>query len=423
MNSDVVMNNGVVIVGAGHAGVQAAASLREEGYDGPVILVGDEAELPYHKPPLSKIFIKDTGAKPQPLRGGAFYTGNDIDLRPGIRVARIDLAGQRLELAGGGALPFDRLVLATGSRPRILPLPGGELAGVVSLRSLADARLIRELSADAEDVVIIGGGFIGLEIAATLGAAGRRVTVVEAVGRLLGRAVAPVIAAHVRARLEAAGVRVLTGATVERLEGEGGRVAAAVLSSGERLPAGMVVIGVGVVPNVELAEAAGLETANGIRVDAQMRTAAPQVLAIGDAVNYRHWFTGTDIRLESVQNATDQARLAARTILGHEDAYAAVPWFWSDIGDMKLQMVGLALGGDRHVVAGDAADNRFSVYHYAADRLIAIESVNRPADHMLGRRMLGAGFSPAPGVVAAGADALKAAFAEFQQGNPAAAAG
>ncbi|HMM65123.1 MAG TPA: FAD-dependent oxidoreductase, partial [Mesorhizobium sp.] len=334
------MNNGVVIVGAGHAGVQAAASLREGGYDGPVILVGDEAELPYHKPPLSKTFIKDAGAKPQPLRGEAFYTGNDIDLRPGIRVARIDLAGQRLELAGGGALPFDRLVLATGSRPRILPLPGGELAGVVSLRSLADARLIRELSADAEDVVIIGGGFIGLEIAATLGAAGRRVTVVEAVGRLLGRAVAPVIAAHVRARLEAAGVRVLTGATVERLEGEGGRVAAAVLSSGERLPAGMVVIGVGVVPNVELAEAAGLETANGIRVDAQMRTAAPQVLAIGDAVNYRHWFTGTDIRLESVQNATDQARLAARTILGHEDAYAAVPWFWSDIGDMKLQMVG-----------------------------------------------------------------------------------
>ena len=423
MNNDVAMNNGVVIVGAGHAGVQAAASLREGGYDGPVILVGDEAELPYHKPPLSKTFIKDAGAKPQPLRGEAFYTGNDIDFRPGTRVARIDLAGQRLELAGGGALPFDRLVLATGSRPRILPLPGGELAGVVSLRSLADARLIRELSADAEDVVIIGGGFIGLEIAATLGAAGRRVTVVEAVGRLLGRAVAPVIAAHVRARLEAAGVRVLTGATVERLEGEGGRVAAAVLSSGERLPAGMVVIGVGVVPNVELAEAAGLETANGIRVDAQMRTAAPQVLAIGDAVNYRHWFTGTDIRLESVQNATDQARLAARTILGHEDAYAAVPWFWSDIGDMKLQMVGLALGGDRHVVAGDAADNRFSVYHYAADRLIAIESVNRPADHMLGRKMLGAGFSPAPGVVTAGADALKAAFAEFQQGNPTAAAG
>ncbi|MGB3832414.1 MAG: FAD-dependent oxidoreductase, partial [Mesorhizobium sp.] len=172
------MNNGVVIVGAGHAGVQAAASLREEGYDGPVILVSDEAELPYHKPPLSKTFIKDAGAKPQPLRGEAFYTGNDIDFRPGTRVARIDLAGQRLELAGGGALPFDRLVLATGSRPRILPLPGGELAGVVSLRSLADARLIRELSADAEDVVIIGGGFIGLEIAATLGAAGRRVTVV-----------------------------------------------------------------------------------------------------------------------------------------------------------------------------------------------------------------------------------------------------
>ena len=417
------MNNGVVIVGAGHGGVQAAASLREEGFDGPVVLLGEEAELPYHRPPLSKTFIKDAEAGPQPLRGEVFYAGNAIDFRPGTAVERIDVAGRRLELAGGGTLPFGRLVLATGSRPRVLPLPGAELAGVVSLRSLADARLIRELSAQAQDVVVIGGGFIGLEMAATLGASGRRVTVVEAMGRLLGRAVAPVIAAHVRARLEAAGVRVLTGATITRLEGERGRVAAAVLASGERLPAGMVVVGVGAVPNVELAEAAGLAVANGIRVDAHMRTSAPQILAVGDAVNYRHWSTGADVRLESVQNATDQARLAARTVLGHDDAYAAVPWFWSDIGDMKLQMVGLALGGDRHVVAGDAADNRFSVYHYAADRLIAIESVNRPADHMLGRKMLGAGFSPAPGVVTAGADALKAAFAEFQQGNPGAAAG
>ncbi|MER8634633.1 FAD-dependent oxidoreductase [Mesorhizobium sp. M1365] len=412
------MKNGVVIVGAGHAGVQAAASLREEGYDGPVILVGNENELPYHKPPLSKTFIKDQQAKPQPLRGEAFYTGSAIDFRPGIRVERIDVGGRRLEISGGGVLPFDRLILATGARPRLLPLPGSELSGVVSLRSLGDARLIRELSAQSEEVVILGGGFIGLEIAATLTAAGRKVTVVEAVDRLLGRAVAPVIAGHVRQRLEASGVRILTGTTIERLEDENGRVSAAITSSGETLPAQMVVIGIGVVPNVELAEAAGIAIANGIRVDQQMRTSVPEILAIGDAASYRHWFTGGDVRLESVQNATDQARLAARTIVGHTDNYSTVPWFWSDIGDMKLQMVGLIAGGDSHVVLGDVAENKFSIYHYAGSRLLGTESVNRPGDHMLGRKMLGAGFSPSPQIVATGPDGLKAALAAFQEGEP-----
>ncbi|MBZ9659917.1 FAD-dependent oxidoreductase [Mesorhizobium sp. ESP-6-4] len=413
------MTNGVVIVGAGHAGVQAAASLREEAYEGPVVLVGDEQDLPYHKPPLSKTFIKDAEAKPQPLRGEAFYTGNNIDYRPGVRIDSIDARASRLNVAGGGTLAFDRLVLATGSRPRLLKLDGASLAGVVSLRSLADARAIRELSAQTEDVVILGGGFIGLEIAATLRAAGRNVTVVEAVDRLLGRAVAPIIAAHVRQRLEAIGVRILTGTTIARLEGEGGRVAAAITSGGERLPAQMVIIGIGVVPNVELAEAAGLATGNGIRVDQHMQSSVPEILAIGDAASYRHWFTGGDVRLESVQNATDQARLAARTVLGHGEPFSAVPWFWSDIGDMKLQMVGLTQGGDHHVVLGDLAENKFSIYHYAGNRLLGIESVNRPADHMLGRKMLGAGFSPTPQTVAGGPDALKAALAAFSRDEPA----
>jgi 3-phenylpropionate/trans-cinnamate dioxygenase ferredoxin reductase subunit len=417
------MKNGVVIVGAGHAGVQAAASLRDEGYDGPVILVGDENELPYHKPPLSKTFIKDGEAKPQPLRGEAFYSGGAIDYRPGVKVDRIDAGGRLLDLAGGGALAFDHLILATGSRPRTLPLPGSDLSGVVSLRSLADARLIRDLSARSDEVVILGGGFIGLEIAATLRAAGRTVTVVEAVDRLLGRAVAPVVASHVRQRLEAIGVRILTGTSIARLEGENGHVVAAVTSSGERLPARMIIVGIGAVPNVELAEAAGLGIANGIRVDHQMRTSAPEILAIGDAASYRHWFTGGDVRLESVQNATDQARLAARTITGHADAYSAVPWFWSDIGDMKLQMVGLTAGGDSHVVLGDLPDNKFSIYHYAGARLLGIESVNRPGDHMLGRKMLGAGFSPTPQTVADGPEGLKAALAAFLEKEPARVAG
>ncbi|RWF46663.1 MAG: NAD(P)/FAD-dependent oxidoreductase, partial [Mesorhizobium sp.] len=210
-----------------------------------------------------------------------------------------------------------------------------------------------------------------------------------------------------------------TGTSISRLEGEDGKVTAAITSSGERLPARMVVVGIGAVPNVELAQAAGLAVANGIRVDHQMRSSVPEILAIGDAASYRHWFTGGDVRLESVQNATDQARLAARTITGHTDAYSAVPWFWSDIGDMKLQMVGLTAGGDSHVVLGDLRDNKFSIYHYAGDRLLGIESVNRPGDHMLGRKMLSAGFSPTPQMVAAGPDGLKAALATFQNMEPA----
>ena len=410
------MKNSVVIVGAGHAGVQAAASLREEGFDGRITLIGDENELPYHKPPLSKAFMKEADAKPQMLRAEAFYANGHIDLMLGVGVERIDLAGRRLELFGGRHIAFDRVVLATGSRPRTLALPGSNLAGVLSLRSVADARAIREASAGSEDVVVLGGGFIGLEIAATLALGGRRVTVVEAQDRLLARAAAPMIAAHVRSRLEASGVRLLTNTTIERLEGQNGHVIAAVTSSGERLPARLVLIGVGVVPNTELAEAAGVAIANGIRVDPQMRSSQPEILAVGDNANYRHWLSGADLRLESVQNATDQARLAARTITGHEDVYRSVPWFWSDIGDMKLQMVGLAAGGDRSVVVGEAAENRFSVFHYLGDRLICIESVNRPADHMLGRKMLAAGFSPRFETLAGD---LKAEFAAWQQLQPA----
>lgn len=410
------MKNGVVIVGAGHAGVQAAASLREEGFDGRITLIGDENELPYHKPPLSKAFMKEADAKPQMLRAEAFYANGHIDLMLGSSVERIDLTGRRLDLSGGGHIAFDRAILATGSRPRTLALPGSDLAGVLSLRSVADARAIREASAGCDDVVVLGGGFIGLEIAATLALGGRRVTVVEAQDRLLARAAAPAVAAHVRNRLEVSGVRLLTDTTLERLEGRSGHVAAAITSAGERLPAGLVLIGVGVVPNSELAEAAGVTVANGIRVDPQMRSSQPEILAVGDNANYRHWLSGADVRLESVQNATDQARLAARTITGHEEAYRSVPWFWSDIGDMKLQMVGLAAGSDLTVVVGDAAGNRFSVFHYLGDCLICIESVNRPADHMLGRKMLAAGFSPR---LEALAGDLKAEFAAWQQLQPA----
>ena len=413
------MKNGVVIIGAGHGGVQAAASLREEGYDGRIRLIGDEAELPYHKPPLSKTFIKDPAAKPQILRAEAFYAGGSIDLLLGESVESLDPGAKRLKLASGGSLAFDKAILATGSRPRMLPIEGGPLAGVLSLRSIADARAIRELAGRIDDVAIIGGGFIGLEIAATLAAGGRRVTVIEAQERLLARAVAPVVSAHVAERLAGFGVRVLLGTTLGRIEGENGHVSAILTSTGERIPARMLIVGIGVVPNAELAAAAGIATANGISVDAQMRSSAPDILAIGDAASYRHWFTGGDVRLESVQNATDHAKLAARTITGHTDSYSAVPWFWSDIGDMKLQMVGLTGGSDRQILSGETADNRFSIFHYLGDRLIGIESVNRPADHMMGRKMMGLGFSPDAATAAGGTDALKAALADWQTRQPA----
>lgn len=406
--------NGVVILGAGHGGVQVAASLREDGYDGPVTLVGEESELPYHRPPLSKTFIKNDDAQPQILRAESFYGSNRIGLRLGRRAEKIDRTGKRLEMAGGDTLAFDRLVLATGSRPRALTI-SGQLDGVLSLRSAADARAIRERSRRVQDVAVIGGGFIGLEIAATLAAAGQAVTVVETQAQLLSRGVPPLIAGHVAGRLGAAGVRILAGTAVDSMAGDPAAVSAVVTSSGERIPAGMVVVGIGARPNVELAAAAGLDVDGGICVDPQMRSSTPEILAVGDAVSFRHRATGSQIRLESVQNATDQARLAARTIVGHAEAYAAVPWFWSDIGDIKLQMVGLSTGADSSLVSGEPSENRFSVFHYRSGRLLAIDTVNRPADHMLGRRMLGAGYSPPPDLIPEGIDALKAAFADWQR--------
>jgi 3-phenylpropionate/trans-cinnamate dioxygenase ferredoxin reductase subunit len=409
------MRDGVVIVGAGHGGVQAAASLREDGFDGPVFLVGEENELPYHKPPLSKTFLKEADAKPQPLRGETFYDSHRIELRLGQRVERIDMAGRAVELAGGWRLAFDRLVLATGSRPRPLNVAGAQYPNIASLRSLADARQIRDLAEGVQDIVVVGGGFIGLEMAATLSGKGHAVTVIEAQDRILGRAVSPLISQHVHQRLEATGVRILLNAALSEFTGDGTRATAAVTVAGERIGADMAIVGIGVVPDVDLAAQAGLAIENGIAVDARMRSSSPQILAVGDNASYEHWMTGRRVRLESVQNATDQAKLAAGTIVGRDDPYLAVPWFWSDIADMKLQMVGLPGASDARIVSGEPEANRFSVYHFAGERLMSIDSVNKPADHMLGRRMIAAGFSPPRDVAQAGSEAVKAAFLQHEK--------
>lgn len=406
---------GVVIVGAGHAGSQCAASLREAGYKGTVTLISDEAETPYHKPPLSKAFLKDPQAGPQVLRAESFYADHGIELLQRHGVEAIDCAARQIHCTGGLTRTYDHLVLATGTRPRIPDLAGVELKGVFALRSLDDAIRLRNAAAAANGVVIIGGGFIGMEAAFTLAGLGKSVTVVEAAPRILGRAVAPVISKHVHARAEATGVRILTGTMPENIEGDGS-VSAVRVSTGELLPADLVVIGIGVIPNTELAEAAGIACDNGILVDARMRTSDPNILAIGDCCNFHHWQADRAVRLESVQNATDQAKQAAKTIMGGEEEYREVPWFWSDQGDMKLQMVGLSFDPDRYLISGNPEENAFAVYHFADDRLIAVDTVNRPADHMLGRKFIEAGFTPPDADILEGPAKLKQLLKDLHRG-------
>lgn len=401
------MTRAAVIIGAGHAGSQAALSLRKEGYEGSITLIGAEKGFPYHRPPLSKAFLKQEDDRLQPLRGDASYASGGIDYRPGQTVRRVDAAARTCTLDDGD-IRFDDLIFATGAIPRIPRIEGIGLDGVLALRTADDAGRIKRHMGTAGSVVVIGGGFIGLETAATMAGFGKRVTVLEAGDRLLARAVSPVVSGHVLSRLSASGVEVRFGTQADRIEGD--RAVASVLTSGgETVPADLVIVGIGAEPDVALALEAGLEVDGGIVVDEFLRSSSTGIHAIGDCARFPHWQLGRPVRLESVQNATDQARHVAGTIMGRAEPYAAVPWFWSDIGDMKLQMVGLSGNADRTVVVGDAADNAIAVFHFEGQRLNAIDTVNRPADHMLGRRMIAAGFTPDDADVAAGrlADAFR----------------
>lgn len=380
--------DGIVIVGAGQGGFQAAASLREAGYQGRVTLVGEEPGLPYQRPPLSKAYMKgDAGIEQIELRPAAFYTDHRIELVHG-RAAAIDRFERRLALENGRVLGYDHLILATGARNRPLPVPGRELAGVYYLRTREDADALKADLAGARNVVVIGAGFIGLEFAAVARALGHPVTVIEAAMRPLGRAVSPEMSAFFVEAHEAMGTRLLLGAGVVGLEGEGGHVTGVKTTDGTVHPADFVLVGIGVVPNVELAAEAGLEVANGIVVDAHLATRDPAISALGDAVAYPSRFAGGMVRLESVQNAVDQARCLAGRLTGKPAPFEAVPWFWSDQADLKLQMVGLTGPTDLAVLRGAPASRRFSVFRFREGVLTAIESVNRPADHMLGRRLL-----------------------------------
>jgi 3-phenylpropionate/trans-cinnamate dioxygenase ferredoxin reductase subunit len=389
---------GMVIVGAGQAGVQAAEALRAGGWEGGITLLGDEPHGPYHRPPLSKAWLAgEMDAAQLVMRAPEMLARKGIELRTGVAVQGIDRAAKTLHLADGSALPYTGLVLATGATPRALPLTGADAQGVLPLRSRADASAIAERLAVCIDedlpVVVIGGGFIGLEVAATARKKGARVTVLEAAPRLLGRVLAPVLPDWYASLHRGNGVQLMLNAQVAGIEAEATGVTGVKLADGSVLPAGLVVVGIGVVANDQLAREAGLECDRGIVVDPCGRTSDPVIVAAGDCTA-RRLPDGSLLRLESVQNATEQGKSAAAALLGQDRPFTATPWFWSDQYDRKLQMAGLSTGADAWAVRGDMVGGGFSVYHFKGDRLLAVDSVNAAKDHLQARKLLDASVSP-----------------------------
>ncbi|KAA9164523.1 ferredoxin reductase [Amycolatopsis acidicola] len=378
----------MLVVGAGHAGAGVAGLLRQAGHTGPVELFGDELDLPYHRPPLSKKFAE--GELEQWLRPAEFYREQDITVRLGEHVTAVEPAKRLVRTDSGAVHGYDHLVLATGARPRPLPVPGAELAGVMSLRTLADARILRKCVEERRRLVIIGGGYIGLEVAAVARANDIEVTVVEREERVLARVASARLSAILAGYHRNRGTRILTGAGVGRLAGEDGQVRAVVLDDGSALPCEAVLVGVGAIPRDELAAAAGLRCAQGVVVDSHARTSDPRILAIGD-VTRRPLRTGSLARLESIPSATEQARQAVATILGTAPVPAEVPWFWSDQFGLKLKIAGLVPPDPGTVVRGDPATGRFALFHHLGGAVTAVESANSPAEFMAGRKFIAAG--------------------------------
>jgi 3-phenylpropionate/trans-cinnamate dioxygenase ferredoxin reductase component len=398
------MSEGTLIIGGGQAGLQLAVSLRQLGDTSPIVLVSAETRPPYQRPPLSKEFLVGRADLDSlAFRAPGFYADSGIDLVCGERVTELSMSSSgppgsgAAMTANGRELPFDRLALTLGAGARRLPVPGADLDGICYLRDDIDAADLRTRLATAARVVVVGGGFIGLEVASAARAGGRAVTVVEATDRLMARAVGPVVSeffhqAHLRRGID---VRLSSGVT--GFQGEGGRVTGIDLSDGTRLPADLVLVGIGVLPRTELAEQLGLLCEQGIVVDAHARTSDPSVVAAGDCTVQPHPMTGDGrVRLESVQNAVAQAQVAASTLLGRLGETTSVPWFWSYQGDLRLQIAGLSTDYDDYVVRGKPDDERFSVLYYRRNRLLAIDAVNQPADYMAVRKALGRGATIVP---------------------------
>jgi 3-phenylpropionate/trans-cinnamate dioxygenase ferredoxin reductase subunit len=394
----------LVIVGASYAGTQLAASARELGFADDIVLLGDEPHAPYQRPPLSKgLLTGKTRLDQLALRGPDFFTEQRIDLRLGVRATALDTAKQQVQLDDGSTLDYSWLVLATGARCRALPVPGADLQGVHQLRSLDDAKAVSEALGSAKNACVIGGGFIGLEVAAALKATGADVTVVESQPRLLARTFPESMSDYVAAAHRQRGITLELGCGVRALRGQAGRVEAVELADGRLVACDLVVLGIGVIPNVELAEQAGIVCDNGIVVDALGRTSDPHVLAAGDVANMVLPQTPggpARARLESIQAANDGARAAATLLVAQPQALNAVPWFWSEQHDLKFQMAGLPAAGDTIVVRGDMASDKFTVFYLRDGAVRAAHSVNRPAEHMLTRKLIALGAQIPPQVLA-----------------------
>lgn len=387
----------VVVVGAGQAGASCVAKLRNSGFDGEITLIGAESALPYQRPPLSKGYLLgDMALERMFLRPASFYEDNNITLRLGAPVTAVDAAAQTVSL-GNETINYDELVLTTGSTPRRLPNAiGGDLQGVYTVRDLADVDAMAPEFVEGKHVLVVGGGYIGLEAAAVAAKKGLRVTLVEMGDRILQRVAAPETSDFFRALHQKHGVEVLEGVGLERLTGEN-RVTGAALSNGITLDVDFVIVGVGIFPASALAEMAGVEIENGIKTDAQGRTSVPHIWAAGDCASFP--YRGSRIRLESVPNAIDQAEVVAENIMGAAKDYVAKPWFWSDQYDVKLQIAGLNTGYNR-VISRETGTGVISFWYYQDDTLLAVDAMNAPRDYMIAKRLIEAGKSPSPDAIA-----------------------
>lgn len=380
----------VLIVGAGHGGAQAAVALRQLGFAGTVAVVGDEPDLPYERPPLSKDYLVGEKAFERMLiRPAAFWAERQVVMLTGTRVAGVDAAAHRVVTESGEGIDYGKLIWATGGAPRRLSCPGHDLGGVHAIRTRSDVDALLADLAEVARVVVIGGGYIGLEAAASLSKLGKQVTVLEALDRVLARVAGEPLSRFFEVEHRAHGVTVELGIGVTALEGQDGRVSGVRLADGTLIPADMVIVGIGIVAAVEPLLAAGAAGSNGVNVDDHCRTSLPDIYAIGDcAAHHNRYADGAHIRLESVQNANDMASIAAKSISGEDKDYAATPWFWSNQYDLKLQTVGLSTGYDQTVLRGDPATRSFSVLYFKQGRLIALDCVNNVRDYAQGRKLV-----------------------------------
>jgi 3-phenylpropionate/trans-cinnamate dioxygenase ferredoxin reductase subunit len=399
------MSDTIIIIGAGQAGVQAVATLRAEGFSGAITMIGDEAWPPYQRPPLSKAYLMGTFARERLfLKPEQFYTDANCTLLLNVAATAIDRAAKEVTLSDGRSLPYDKLLLATGTRVRRITIPGATLPGVHYLRGIADVDGLQNIFTAGKRLAVVGGGYIGLEVAAVAAKRGIAVTVFEAMDRVMARAVSPVMSDFYQAEHRKAGVQLMLNTGVEAFEGEG-RLEA-VRAGGQLYPADIALVGIGVVPNDTLAREAGLVCKDGIIVDRNAMTGDPAIFAAGDCTRH-HGREGIEIRLECVQNAIDQAKHAALAMMEKPQPYSEVPWFWSDQYDLKLQIAGLARPTDTIVVRGDPASRKFAVFHLRDGAVAAVEAVNAAPEYLVGRKLIARGGVVAPERLADTAIAMK----------------